>query len=246
MVPENLRGLYQQASDNSGYEIRSADPGVASAIAAITGLSGALSASRAEADGLRRNVPDLSALKDFGDTPAAIAEKVQQTIKDLTAKGGEAAAAIDRVKREMGQAHAAALGDKDKVVEQLTRQLHGQLVDAQINKVAADKGVDPDLIRPFVTPNIKVVADANGQLKPVVMESDGKLVRYSQKNAGMEMGVDEAVEELLGQDKFKVLVPSKAPVGGGAQQVNRQVQRPSAAPKSAVDKISAGLKKMGG
>ncbi|RPJ40004.1 MAG: hypothetical protein EHM35_00810 [Planctomycetaceae bacterium] len=245
LVPENLRGLYQSKADNSGFEIRSSDAGVASAIAAITGLSGALTASRTECDTLKRSVPDLSPLKDYGDTPQAIAEKVQQMIKDLSAKGGEAAAAIERVKHEMGQVHQTALSEKDKALATMTQQLHEQLVGAEINRIASEKGVDSDLLRPFVMPNIKVVSDPNGKLKPVVVEPDGKTVRYSQKVAGAEMGVSEAVEELLGQEKFKVLVPSKAPVGGGAVQPNRQVQRPAQAPKSAVDKISAGIKKLG-
>jgi hypothetical protein len=245
MVPENLRGLYQPKGDNTGFEIRSTDPGVSSAIAAITGLTGALAASRNEADTFRKAVPDLSVLKDYGDTPQAIAEKIQQTIKDLSAKGGDAAAAIERVKHEMGQVHQNALSEKEKAISGLTAQLHEQLVGAEINRIASEKGVDSDLLRPFVVPNVRVVADPNGKLKPVVVEADGKTVRYSQKTAGAEMGVGEAVEELLGQDKFKVLVPSKAPVGGGAQQGVRQVQKPGVAPKSSVDKIAAGLKKMG-
>lgn len=244
-MPENLRGLYRPKADNSGYEIRSDDAGVSSAIAAITGLGGALSASRKEADQLRNTVPDLSVLKDYGDTPQAIADKIKQTIADLSAKGSEAGAAIERVKHEMAQVHAGALGEKDKAIAGLTAQLHEQLVGAEINRVASEKGVDSDLLRPFIMPNVRVVSDSNGKLKPVVVEADGKTVRYSQKTAGAEMGVGEHVEELLSQDKFKVLVPSKAPVGGGTAQPNRQVQRPGAAPKTSVDKIASGLKKLG-
>jgi hypothetical protein len=250
LVPENLRGLYKPA-EGGGFEQRNEDAGVASAIAAITGLAGALAASRKEAaDALRAAedaktaVPDLTPLREYGDNPTAIAASIKETMAGLRDRSG-VAKEIDRIRAEMTAANAAALGEKDKAVATLTQQLHRRLVDAEVDKAAAAAGVDADLIRPHVVSSVRVVTDAAGQFKAVVMENDGaqERVRYSTKTAGAEMNVGERVAELLATDKFKVLVPSKAPRGGSAGPVLRTAAN-TVVEKSYVEKIAAGLKKL--
>jgi hypothetical protein len=243
VVPENLRGLYKPI-EGGGFEQRSEDPGVASAIAAITGLAGALGASRKEAEDAHKAVVDLTPLKEYGDNPAAIAASVKEAMAGLRDRSG-VAKEVERIRTEMAAAHTVALGEKEKLVSHLTRQLNERLVDAEIDKAAAVAGVDADLIRPHVVSSVRVVADAAGKSKAVVVEPDGdkERVRFSTKTAGAEMNVGERVAELLATDKFKVLVPSKVASGGGAGPVQRGGVK-QVVQKTSAEKIEAGLKNL--
>ena len=240
-VAANLHGLYVKEGDE--WALKSADPGVASAIAAITGLSGALAASRKEAEDLKSSrTVDLSPLSSYGSDPASIAAGVKQTVETLTAKSGDQAKALEQVRKELAAQHVSVIQVKDKEIEALNGQLNKHLVDAQIAASAAARGVDVEMVTPFVRPNVSVIPDANGNRRPVIRDATGN-VMYSTKIAGAEMGISEYMDTLFEQDRFKVLLPSKAPSGGAAQQstTHNPVKTAKDVVKTPAQRITEGL-----
>lgn len=238
-VAANLRGLYKQEGDE--YVLRSDDAGVQAAISAITGLTGALEAARREAGELKAaKTVDLSPLSEYGTDPAAIATTVKQTIETLNAAKGDQAKALEQVRKEMSAANTAAIQVKDKEVEALNVQLNAHLVDARIAAAASAHGVDLTMIDPFIRPNVTVMPDANGKRRPVIKDAAGN-VMYSTKVAGAEMGIEEYMGSLLEQDRFKVLLPSKAKSGGDAAQSGRTAATKKDVSMTPAQRISAGL-----
>ena len=245
-VPESFRGLYIEAADKSGFELRSNDAGVTAAINAVTGLNAALIASRSEAEAARKaNTMDLSPLVEYGTDPTSIATTVKTKLKemqDMVTQGTkvDVQGQLQKLRDEMSRAHSVELGVQRKTAEDLQTQLESVLVDSQITAaVAVHPGTDPELVQPFVRKFIKVVVE-NGKRRAVVVDSAGN-TQFSMKRAGQEMDIAELVESMKKDAKYARLFPSQAPQGGGALPATGSGPRPVTSNLTSADKISAGL-----
>lgn len=239
VVPEQFRGLYAEADGK--FRLNETYKGVAEA---VTGLNRSLKASRAEAKALKGSKVDLSALADFGDSPEAIAQAVQDRIKELEgqlANGDKAKLNLDKVKEDLAKAHSKDLEKVTKRSEALQTQLYGLLVEnAATTAIAELKGI-PELLMPFVKTQVNVVEE-EGEFRVFVVDAQGDR-RYSGVT-GQPMSIKELVSEMKANEKFGRLFESEAPQGGGTPPggARRPSQQP-AGERSSVDKIAAGLAK---
>lgn len=239
VVPEQFRGLYAEADGK--FRLNETYKGVAEA---VNGLNRSLKASRAEAKALKGSKVDLSALADFGDSPEAIAQAVQDRIKELEsqlANGDKAKLNLDKVKEDLAKAHSKDLEKVTKRSEALQTQLYGLLVEnAATTAIAELKGI-PELLMPFVKTQVNVVEE-EGEFRVFVVDVQGDR-RYSGVT-GQPMSIKELVSEMKANEKFGRLFESEAPQGGGTPPggARRPSQQP-AGERSSVDKIAAGLAK---
>lgn len=249
-IPEDFRGLYAETEEGSGkFKLDSDNPGVKSAVAAVTRLNQALKASRAEAKAAKNNKVDLSPLADFGDTPEAIAEtfngKINELQDSLKKKGGEdLQRQVEKIKADLAQAHAKELDGSKKRIEALTGQLHNLLVTNEATAALTEAGViDADLALPFVTKQV-AVEETDGKFSVSVKDDAGD-VRYSGVT-GQPMSIKELVAEMKGKEKFGPLFKSDTPSGGGKPPLGQPRTGhlgKDTSQLSSIDKISQGIKK---
>lgn len=242
-VPEDFRGLYQEGED--GKFVLRGDEHSAAAVKAVTRLNNSLRASRQESKDLRANRVDLSALKDFGDTPEAILESVNTQLaeaREATKGGADVQKKIDRMRGELKDAHGRELTAKDQRIEQLTGQLHKVLVTKEVNTALAEAGaIDAELASPHIAKMVKVVEE-DGEFRVQVLDEKGDLA-YSTASGGPKTIV-ELVNDMKGTEKYKPLFKSESRSGGGKspQQPNKGNNfNRNPADMSPVDKIKAGL-----
>ena len=237
-VPEQFRGLYAEADGK--YQLNEPFKGVAEA---VTGLNRSLKASRAEAKAMKGKV-DLSALSEFGEDPASIAETVKTRLQELEgqlANGDKAKLNLDKVKEDLAKAHSKDLEKINKRSDALQTQLYGLLVEnAATTAISELKGI-PELLMPFVKTQVNVVEE-EGEFRVFVVDPQGDR-RYS-GITGQPMSIKELVSEMKANEKFGRLFESEAPQGGGTPPAGGR--RPAQQPRgemSATDKIKAGLAK---
>lgn len=243
VVPADFRGLYAKTDDGK-FALRSDDEGVKSAVSAITGLSRALKASRAEAAGLKGKAVDLSALGEYGSTPEEILQSIETKLQEAGKGKGEPKdwdarlkAAQDAVREQASKQAEAA----QKRIDALTGQLHSILVTGEARSALAEAGaIDAELALPFLAQQV-VVSEENGQFTVSVVGPD-KSPRYSGVT-GQPMSVKELVAEMKGQEKYGPLFKSDRPSGGGTP-ANQPRQAPGSQKReemSSSDKIKQGL-----
>lgn len=244
-VPQDFRGLYRE-SENGGFELRTDDETVKSAISAIVGLNKSLKAARSERDDLKGKAVDLSALSEYGSTPEEIAEGIQASIQEAV-KGKKTQEDFQRqvtkVKEELGQAHAQELESAKQRSEALRGQLHGILVTGEARSALAEAGaIDPDLALPFLSQQVKVSED-DGKFQVLVVDQTGD-PRYS-GTTGAPMSVRELVSEMKGQEKYGPLFKSEQRSGSGANAngAHRPTGPTNRDEMTSKQKIAAGLRK---
>lgn len=247
-VPADFQGLYVESDGK--FNLDSENPGVKSAVAAVTRLNVALKASRAEAKAAKGTKVDLSPLADYGDTPEAIAEGVQAKMNELNEamkKKPDADALqrqVEKIKQDLAGTHAKDISAKDARIEALTGQLHGLLVTNEAKSSLVEAGViDADLALPFLQKQVKV-DEADGKFTVNVLDEAGD-VRYSGVT-GAPMTIKELVTEMKGQEKFGPLFKSEAPDGGGKKPGSGPSRVPTGGDTSqlsGIDKIALGLSK---
>lgn len=242
-VPEDFRPLYEDSGD--GKFALSKDDKVVSAVKAITRFQGALKASRAEAKG--RTTVDLSPLEAYGTSPEEILAGVNAKMELLeTAAAGskEAKLNVDKVKEDLGKAHAIQLGQKDLKVTAYKSQLDKLMINNVAHAAIAELKGDVELLMPHLTGHIQSVEE-DGQFKVFVIDKE-KNKRFSGVTAE-PMTIKELVAEFKGSDKYARLFESESPSGGGLRpgstsSANR-LQKP-AGKMSSTQKIAAGLDKL--
>jgi hypothetical protein len=218
-VPEDFRPLY--AEKDGAYVLRTDDPSVGSAVKAVTGLNRSLKAARAEAQGLKGKLPDLSKLSEFGDTPDAILEGFTTRINELqtaakTKTGEELTRQVTKIKEDLGTAHRSELEKHTKRIEALTGQLHGLLVTSSATAALAQAEViDAELVLPFIHQQVRV-GEENGKFTVSVIDKAGD-PRYSGVT-GAPMTIAELVQEMKAAEKYAPLFKSSSHSGGGAGQ----------------------------
>lgn len=246
-IPPDFQGLYKKGDDGK-FALDSDNPGVKSAVAAVTRLNQALKASRAEA---KAKKVDLTPLSEYGDSPEKILEafnvRISELNESLKKKGGEdLQRQVEKIKQELAGAHARDLQGRDARITALTGQLHSILVDNEAKTALAEAGViDAELALPFLRQQVSV-KEENGKFTVNVLDA-AKDTRYSGVT-GAPMTIKELVSEMKANAKYGPLFKSEAPTGGGKGPGSGPNQRQVNTSKdtsqlSAIDKISQGLSK---
>lgn len=234
-VPAEFRALYVE---KDGKHVINDTMGAV--VGAVTGMNKTIKATRAENETLRKGAVDLSALSEFGATPADIKAAFDARVAELTTKGGDKAQAIEAVRKEMAAANAKAVEGATKQSEALRGQLYTHLVrNAATAAISELKGV-PELLLPFVEKSVRVV-DNEGVFTPTVVNDAGEQ-RYGA--TGQPMTIKELVSEMKGNAAVygRLFDSDKQAGGGGANPGGgRAAPQTGAGVKTSNAKIAAGL-----
>lgn len=141
-------------------------------------------------------------------------EQLQQVEKDFEASGKKVDEQVASVKEQMTTAHSAEmkkLGDENK---RLSSALESQLIDNTLTQSILAANGNAPLLLPHIKTQIRMVQDDNGNFSTVVVDPNGN-ERFSLKQAGEKMTIDELVGEFKVNDTFKsAFRPDNS--GGGA------------------------------
>jgi len=233
VVPDQFKPLYVEKDGK--YSIDNSDPKTKSVVEAILGFNKALRASRGEVDSLRKKTVDLSALREFGDTPEAIRAAFDAKLTELAK---DPKIDIEKIKADISKGF---LVEKDAVVKK-AEALQGQLYNVLVENTALAaitelKGI-PELIMPFVKGQVKATTE-DGKFKVVIVDADNN-TRYS-TTTGEPMTVKEFILEMKGTERFGRLFESETKSGAGVKPTNGRppVNQDNLSP---VNKIAMGLK----
>lgn len=240
-VPEQFRPIFADKPGEDGkFTVNPVFKGVADALGGFDRSNKTL---RAELKG--KTSVDLSPLAEFGDSPADIKAAFDARVAELTAKGGDKAQAIEKVRGEMGAANQAALTAEKGRTSHYQSALHTMVLKNEaLSAIASEKGL-PDLLMPFIQTQVKV-NEVEGKFTVVVLDEKGE-PRYSGLT-GAPMTVSELVKGMKADPKYGRLFESEVPGGGGMPPgAGRRVPGPNggggAADKTPNQKIAAGLAK---
>ena len=249
-VPENFRAFYAEVEgDDEGFALRD-DSVTTAAVAAISGLNGALVKVRAEVDTAKKaKTIDLSGLSEYGETIEAITSGVKSKVEELSSKATASNKTIEvriaQIQKEHTDAITKLTADNAGVLKAKDGSLHTYMLDTSIMTAAGGwTGLNPTLVKPFARKQM-AVQDVDGTPRVVVLGSDNE-ARYSKlaERAGELMQTDELLVEMSEQEDFKQLFPSKQANGGGGSQTSRTqvgIKKPGAKNQTSAEKISAGL-----
>lgn len=241
-VPEKFRVLYgQQAGDDGKFKVADNYAPIAES---INGFNTTTKTLRQQ---LKDKNVDLSALAEYGDSPADIAVKVKEAIEAAGAsKNQDVQKQIEGVKNGLTEAHKKELEKASTRNQALQNQLYGLMVENSATAAVAELKGLPDLLMPFIKQQVKVVEE-DGQFKVTVIDAQGE-VRYG--STGSPMTIKELVTEMKANEKYGRLFESEQQPdrGGGGFRPGAGKQpnagRQPAAERSPNDKIAAGLAKM--
>lgn len=237
-VPEQFRAIYHQDASDGKFKV---DPKYTGVATAIVGFNNTTRTLREE---LKTKKPvDLSPLAEFGNDPTAIKAAFDARVAELTAKGGDAAKAVEKVRSEMTAAHKAALDAANATGSRYQGLLHTHLVRSEaLAAISAEKGV-AELLMPFIQNQVKVT-EVDGKFSVVVLDDKGE-PRYSGLT-GAPMTLAELVKGMKADPKFGRLFESDQQGGGGGMQPGAGRRTPTGGAgdgeKSPNAKIAAGLK----
>lgn len=239
-VPEQFRPIFADKPGEDGkYTVNPVYKGVAEAIAGFNRSNQTL---RNE---LKTKTPvDLSPLAEFGDSPAAIKAAFDARVAELTAKGGDKAQAVEKVRQEMGAANQAALAAEQGKTKHYQSALHSLVLKNEaLTAITAEKGL-PDLLMPFIQTQVKV-NEVDGKFNVVVLDEKGE-PRYSSLT-GAPMTVAELVKTMKADPRYGRLFESEQQGNGGGMPPGGGRRTPAQAggtgqEKSPNQKIAAGLK----
>jgi len=237
-VPSQFQKLYnEEAGEDGQFQIKSEFTGVTEA---LIGLNKALAAARADAKS--KTPVDLSPLKEWGETPEAIAESFNARL-DEASKGatGQARLDIEKIKADLSRANAGEVEKREKRIAALQGQLFRVLVENKAREAAQAMKGEPELLMPFIKDRV-AVQEENGEFNVYVVD-ENKNVRYSGAT-GAPLGITELVSEMKADARYGRLFASEAPAGGGAPAgagARPAVPQPGSSQLTATDKIKKGL-----
>jgi hypothetical protein len=241
-VPETFRAFYKEKAEGGGYALDTENAVVRGAVEALSGARTALSSARADIDAAKAAQTDLSPLKEFGDTPEAIAKTFGTKVAELQGQikdGADIEKQLDSQRTEMTAAHEKEKQGLQGRIEALQLQLYTQLVDGETLSAVGDTAENPRLVLPFVRQQVKPI-EADGKIAIRVLKTDGE-IRMS-GTTGLPMTVEELVTEMRGSKEYAGLFKSEAKQGSGHRPGTGGGGGPrGAADMSANQKIAAGL-----
>ena len=248
VVPDSCKAFYEKADgDDGGFNLRG-DAQTVAAVAVITGQNKALVAVRLEVNEAKATkTVDLTALSSYGNTVEEIAAAVGTKVEELTAnasdKNVDVAKQIAAVKKEHGEAMAAAKITTDQVIATKQGQLESYMLDTAISNAGAGfQNLNTTLISPFARKQM-AIHEVDGAPQVVVLGPD-KEPRYSTspERAGLLMNTDELLVEMSEDKTFAPIFPStQATTGGGAQTTNTPGRRADVSKMSPSEKIASAL-----
>jgi len=243
-VPSQFQGLYSEKEGSDGFSLRTDDPAVKGAIEAISGLNTALTAARSDAASNKGKAVDLSALSDYGTNVNEIATGFRSKVQELEEKlanTDEVKLDLNKVREEMGKAHAKDIQRSGERIKALESQLYSLLVENAATSAIAEAKGSPELLMPFVRSQVKVV-EHDGQMEVFVVDESSSQ-RFSGVT-GQPMTVTELISEMKNNAKYGRLFDSELPVGGGALPNTKPGRLATQkGERTSIEKIAAGLQK---
>lgn len=245
-VPPDFRLLYKDRGDGVHIHNETMEP----VIKAIGGMQGVNAKLRTDVDNAKKSKVDLSLLKDFGETPEAIAESVKAKIAELESQaGGKSKIDLDKARLEIQTAADRKVQEIEGREGKMRSSLDRYLVRSQAAVAIAGEKGDAELLMPFVNQRLKVVQEGD-DYRTVVVDDAGNT--RLDPATGQELSVGQLVKEFKADKRYGRLFESEQANGGGSTPNNQrggQVQdaristpRPQL---SATQKISEGLRARG-
>ncbi len=240
-VPAEFRPLYAAGADGKFI----VGEGFKPLVGAVVGLNTSLRAAREDAK--KRSPVDLTPLAEFGSDPAAIKTAFDARVAELTAKGGDATKAVEKVRTEMAAANATALAASNAKTTAYQNQLYSYLVENTAMTAVTELKGAADLLMPFIKNQVKV-AEEDGKFVVHVVDAAGER-RYSGVT-GQPLSIKELVTGMKADPKYGRLFESEQQPGGGGGGMppggGTRKGVPAGTTKTSADKIAAGLASRGG
>lgn len=257
-VPSAFQHMFEK-TDN-GFRVAEAHHGAAKVFnglnSNLTNARKTTSSKNEEAAARRKEAQRLQdGFRELGITSFDNDDEFETALKEFqaNAKKGKNSADVEtqlaNLRAQMTDAHQKALGSKDKEVETLESELRHLLVDSQFTSALAAQEATALGIKSLpklVSDNIKVVRSDDGRRQVNIVDDRGNTL-YTP--AGDPLGIADYVKSLKENEEYGPFFKSKVPGGGGTGPIKKP-QLPShqrdQSERSAVDKISAGLARLGG
>jgi len=257
-VPDDRKHFY--AKGNDGYRV---DAKFVGAAKRINGLGTNLKADRSKLTEARNEaIKSRTNSKGFDSLVASIADLPEdqrnpdglkaylETLVAKAAKGGEkgaeAARQLETVKQEMARAHAIAMGEKDKSMDEMRTSLNRYMIGEQANSALNEHKGNPLFLRPHIDRLTRVQRQEDGSYEVEVLDDKGQ-IRYN--GQGGKMTVPELVETLKKDDRFSAAFEGRVQSGTGTpagkkvdqRGAERVQQEPPGGKTKGVDMIKRGL-----
>lgn len=202
----------------------------------VRGLKNTVSALKGE---LSESKQVAKAFVDAGLTPEQAKEAAEaiQKVKAGALKSNTEIEAWKQAAEAKFQADAKALGDK---LSKRTEVLRDQLVRGKLAPLVAAKGGARAMnaILTLAERNIRVEEDAQGNLVPVVVGSDGKSAALTKKSGSMDpMGFDELIDLMRESPETRGLFDANAT--GGTGSASQTAGRGSAGNQGSAQSLTA-------
>lgn len=241
-VPKEFAGLYAKGEDGK-YSLNSA---LAKKLD-VSGLKKALDGERTSRKAAEKAKTELDGLlakyREHGETPEALEEKFADLEKRASGKGDEAGAARwEKARKELSEAHAKVVAEKDGQVAKYKGGMERYIVDSEATKAVAELGGSAKLLLPHIREHVKVVEDKDGKFSLKVVDAAGD----ARVTSSGDMTVADLVKEMSGQADFAMAFKPKGTTGTGAPSGGKGGKPgDGGSGKLPIDKITSGLRSRG-
>lgn len=208
VVPEPLREAFEEREGrfHLAREIE------IETMADVAPLRSALAREKREA---QRLATVEAALKEAGLTVEEVKE-LKAERDALKASQGANKDDVERLRRELLDAHKNELAKKDQLIQKRDAFIRRKVAESEADRaIAAAKPLSVKALRPHVLQALEVVEETEGEFEVRVIDERGK-PKYS-KRTGEPMTVEEFVGELREMDDFKPLFAGSGGSGSGSE-----------------------------
>lgn len=201
-VPEKFRSLYVEHEGKFVFQTPDS-------------LARALENAKRERNEAKQRAATVDKWERLGKSPDEISELLAAQRKAEEKKAVEAGE-WDKLRAQMNDAHAKALGEKDEALAAMQASLEEYLVDSASIKAIAELDGVVDLLLPHVKRHIKVVQD-NGKYAARVFNDKGD-TRVNAK--GEPLTIQDLVAEMRSNEVFGLAFKANTKDGSGAPSRN--------------------------
>jgi hypothetical protein len=251
VVPEKYRELFTEGDEGKFVVAGHAKGIVADYIGTAKALAGARQEKKKASDESASRRLNLKAVEDFATSlglevgEAGVTLALESFVKDLQdqVKGGKQIKIdLDKIKAEFDKRLSETVATKDKQIGERDSALAKHLISNVATGALAKHKGSVDLLLPHVQSQAEVVRDDEGTYSVRVKDADGS---HRMNGSGGWMGVDELVAEMKTKEAFARAFESEVAGGTGSRpgSMRREAPRQANRELSAIEKISAGLKK---